>query len=656
MEEGRTGTQRKLLPWIARIAGTPLVAKRQKSDSKARIAQPLQASSNIAVYNAVAVYAFDYGISMRTLLHLCTFLSLVIGFSGARAAGLDLGPLGSNNGGFLPVEEAYKVNITVEDEQLFIDWTIAKGYYLYREKFRVSAKVGDNTQAVNAQLEEGQQKYDEYEEKEVPVFYDSTRITVPLAGQPTEFLLNVRSQGCADAGLCYAPRSQTFQINRKFGTAIETAPAAAGSSAAPSSGAGAGGSDSGLFSANPSYGAALFLALVGGMILNLMPCVFPVLSLKALSFASSSGSAHSHHLHGWAYTLGVVGSFVLAAVVIIAAKTAGEQSGWGFQLQSPTFVAFMAYLFLVMGLSLSGMVYFGTSLMGIGQGLTTQDGLRGSFFTGVLAALVASPCTGPLMATALGFALTQPPLVSLSIFVALGFGMALPFLLLSYSPRLASALPRPGPWMEKFKQFLAFPMYIAAAWLLFVFGRQVGMTGVFFLLIGAIAIVLAIWLWQNLPEHPSWRWVVKSTGLAAVLVAGSIAWIGADFRSNTDGWQPFSAELVEELRLNGQPVLVDFTADWCITCKANEAVALSREGFKAAVAQHKVALLKADWTNQDPTISAALAKYNRSGVPLYLLYPADMNKPAEILPQILTQDLVIEAIKRAAGSAVASNP
>src|SRR5690606_11078646 len=176
-------------------------------------------------YNAVAVYAFDYGISMRTLLHLCTFLSLVIGFSGARAAGLDLGPLGSNNGGFLPVEEAYKVNITGEDEQLFIDWTIAKGYYLYREKFRVSAKVGDNTQAVNAQLEEGQQKYDEYEEKEVPVFYDSTRITVPLAGLPTEFLLNVRSQGCADAGLCYAPRSQTFQINRKFGTAIETAPA-----------------------------------------------------------------------------------------------------------------------------------------------------------------------------------------------------------------------------------------------------------------------------------------------------------------------------------------------------------------------------------------------------------------------------------------------
>lgn len=589
---------------------------------------------------------------MRKFTQLLTFLSLVLCTTVAHSSGLDLGQLGSNNGGFLPVEEAYKASVTTGQEHILLDWTIAPGYYLYRDKFKVSAKIADQTQPLSPQLEEGLVKYDEYEEKEVGVFYNSTRITIPLGDLPKEFLLNVRSQGCADAGLCYAPRTQTFQINRDFGTAVEVAPTSGPTTPLT----GNGDSSTTLASGGASYGLYLLLALLGGMVLNLMPCVFPVLSLKALSFASSGGSAHNHHLHGWAYTSGVVGSFVLAALVILAAKTAGEQSGWGFQLQSPTFVALMAYLFLVMGLSLSGMVYFGTSLMGVGQGLTTKDGLRGSFFTGVLAALVASPCTGPMMAPALGFALTQPPLISLTIFIALGFGMALPFLLLSYSPQLASMLPRPGVWMEKFKEFLAFPMYIAAAWLLYVFGRQVGMAGVFFLLLGAVALVMAIWLWQNLPEHPSWRWVVKSTGLAAVLGAGAVAWIGSDFRTDTDEWQPYSKELVEELRNSGKPVLVDFTADWCITCKTNEAVALSRSGFKEAVTRYNVALVKGDWTNQDPTISAALAEHNRSGVPLYLMYPADVNQPAEILPQLLTQDIVIEAIRRATSpAAIADN-
>lgn len=581
---------------------------------------------------------------MNKLLHLITLLVFLSGATASRATGLDLGSL-SNGGGFLPVQEAYRVALVVEPEVVHLDWTIAPGYYLYRDKFKITVKDGTSSETLPAEIEAGLVKFDEYEGKEVGVFYDSTRVSVALGNLSNEFMLSVRSQGCADAGLCYAPDTRSFQINRNFGTAVEVAANAGGS---PGTGATKGG---GMAATTlGTFGLYLLFALLGGMILNLMPCVFPVLSLKALSFASSSGSAHRHHLHGWAYTLGVVGSFVVAAVVILAAKTAGEQSGWGFQLQSPTFVALMAYLFLVMGLSLSGMMYFGTSLMGLGQGLTTQEGLRGSFFTGVLAALVASPCTGPLMAPALGFALTQPLLISLTIFIALGFGMALPFLLLSYSPRLANALPRPGVWMEKFKQFLAFPMYVAAAWLLYVFGRQVGMAGVFFLLLGAIALVMAIWLFQNLPDHNRWRWLVKATGLVAVIGAGAVAWIGADFRATDDGWQPYSKNLVEELRNNGQPVLVDFTADWCITCKANEAVALSRDGFRAAVTQYNVALVKADWTNQDPLISAALAEYNRSGVPLYLMYSPDTTKPAEVLPQLLSQDMVIAAIKRASGS------
>lgn len=590
---------------------------------------------------------------MNKLLHLFALLLLICSATTTRASDLDLGAL-NNSGGFLPVEEAYRLSVLVEDEAVQLDWTIAPGYYLYRDKFKVTAKTGDTSRTLSPQIETGLAKYDEYEGKEVDVFYTSTRVSVPIADMPNEFILSVRSQGCAEAGLCYAPNTRSFQINRHFGTAIETAANAAGSAGA---GTPSGGSASGDTGGLASYGMYLVFALLGGMILNLMPCVFPVLSLKALSFASSSGSAHRHHLHGWAYTLGVVGSFVVAAAVIMVAKLAGEQSGWGFQLQSPTFVALMAYLFLVMGLSLSGMIYFGTSLMGVGQGLTTQNGLRGSFFTGVLAALVASPCTGPLMAPALGFALTQPLLVSLSIFIALGFGMALPFLLLSYSPRLANMLPRPGVWMEKFKEFLAFPMYITAAWLLYVFGRQVGVAGVFYLAIGAVALVLAIWLFQNLPQSVLWRRLVQASGVAAAACAISVAWIGKEFRSSDDGWRTFSKELVEELRNNGQPVLVDFTADWCVTCKTNEAVALSREGFRAAVSQYNVALLKADWTNEDPAISAALAEFNRSGVPLYLMYSADLSKPAEVLPQLLTQDTVIAAIKRAAGAPeLVSNP
>lgn len=568
------------------------------------------------------------------------------------ADGLNLGSLGNNNnGGFLPVEEAYKVTLVVVESQLFLDWTIAPGYYLYRDKLKVTDRTAGANAPLTLQLQPGQDKFDEYEGREVGVFYGNTRVAVTLAGAGEDMLVKVRSQGCADAGLCYAPRDQTFQINRRFGTAVETAAPGPGQTVAAAPVATAPPALAG------SYWMYLLFAFLGGMILNLMPCVFPVLSLKALSFAASGGSAHDHHMHGWAYTLGVVSSFALAALFILAAKTAGEHSGWGFQLQSPTFVALMAYLFLIMGLSLSGMMYFGTSLMGLGQGLTIQEGLRGSFFTGVLAALVASPCTGPLMGAALGFALTQPHWISLTIFIALGFGMALPFLLLSYSPRLAAMLPRPGAWMEKLKEALAFPMYVAAAWLLYVFGRQVGMAGVFLLLLGAIGLVLAIWLFQNLPDRRGWRWLCRSAGAATVLGTAYVAWMGTGLRSDDGQWQPYSKALLTELRESGRPVLVDFTADWCITCKTNEAVALSRAGFKEAVTRHRVALLKADWTNQDPAISAALAEHNRNGVPLYLMYSADASRPAEILPQLLTQGTVIGAIERAVDAgALASKP
>lgn len=572
-----------------------------------------------------------------------------LGLNAYAVGGLE--GLTSSNDDFLPVSEAYKVQISASADELLVDWTIAPGYYLYKEKFKLSAKTAEGSAALDPAFETGEVKFDEYFQKEVETYHNFTQIKVPVTALANNFELKLRSQGCADAGLCYAPQTQYFQIDKTTGSVVETDSSQVMSDASSESSSTASSSEA-LSVANPEPSSGLLvyllLALGGGFILNLMPCVFPVLSLKAISFAQTGGSSHSHHMHGWAYTAGVIGSFVVVALFIFAARAAGQSAGWGFQLQSPAFVAVMTYLFLVMGLSLSGLVHFGTGLMGVGQSLTANDGLKGSFFTGVLAAVVASPCTGPMMAPALGFALTQPAYISILVFIALGFGMALPFLALSYSPKLAQLMPRPGTWMEKLKEFLAFPMYITSAWLLFVFGRQVGMVGVFFLVLSLVAITFAIWLHRNLPTHPYWRKVLQGCMAASIAFAGYVAYTSENFRNQTSDWQSYSNELVSELRSQGQPVFADFTADWCITCKANEAVALSRSGFKEAVAKHNFALVKGDWTNQDPKITAVLNEFQRVGVPLYLVYPADPNKSPEVLPQILTQDLVITALERAA--------
>lgn len=555
---------------------------------------------------------------------------------------------------FLPVDEAYQVSLSVEGDQLFLDWNIAPGYFMYQEKFKLQANTADASNTLAPLYEKGKKKFDPYFNKELEVFYNVTRITLNIADINPQFELKVSSQGCADAGLCYAPRTQFFQIDTTKNNPIlgetkkTTVTAASNQQKITQESAAANASDDAeaiIPEETHSFLFYILLAIGGGMILNLMPCVFPVLSLKALSFAQHSNGKHSHQAHGWAYTAGVIGSFIIVAIAIIALRFTGESAGWGFQLQSPFFVASIMYLFLVMGLSLSGVIYFGTGLMGVGQGLTNSDGLQGSFFTGVLAAVVASPCTGPMMAPALGFALTQPWYTSIFIFVALGFGLALPFLALSYSPGLARALPAPGTWMEVLKQFLAFPMYITSVWLLYVFGNQVGMTGVFFLALGGVAIVYAIWVFQHVPEKGFGKWFTKATGYAALACAAYIAYNGEHFKKD-ETWLAFSPTIVQELRKGGQPVFVDFTADWCITCKANEAVALDRDNFRETVKALNYAKVKGDWTNSDPAITAVLTEYKRSGVPLYLVFPADINKPAEVLPQILTESTVIEALKR----------
>lgn len=389
---------------------------------------------------------------------------------------------------------------------------------------------------------------------------------------------------------------------------------------------------------------ALALALVGGLILNLMPCVFPVLSIKALALVNQG----NHKAEGLAYTAGVLASFVLLAAVLIALRAGGQQVGWGFQFHSPVFVLVVAYLLFLVGLNLSGLFEIGGGFTGIGSGLAARQGLAGSFFTGVLAAVVATPCTAPFMGAALAFALAQPAVVMLAVFLALGLGLALPFLILAFWPAAQRWLPRPGAWMDKFKQFLAFPMYAAVVWLLWVLAQQTGADGVALALMGLVLMAFGLW-WRRASGASL---AGTAAALASVVLAlGMSAWIKPVSADTTPGasasaHEPYSAERLAELRGQNKPVFVNMTAAWCISCLVNERVALSRPEVGEAFAKAGITYLKGDWTREDPRITAVLKAHGRSGVPLYLYY-APGAAEARVLPQILTPGLVIEAVTAA---------
>ena len=392
------------------------------------------------------------------------------------------------------------------------------------------------------------------------------------------------------------------------------------------------------------------LAFAGGLLLNLMPCVLPVLSLKALSLVQHGQSHQSQQrMHGLAYTVGVVLSFVLIAAVLLALRAGGEQIGWGFQLQSPLFIALLIYLLFALGLSLSGLFNVGSSWMGFGDSLSQKSGYTGSFFTGVLAVLVASPCTAPFMGTALGYAITQSAAEALSVFAMLGLGMALPFLLLSFVPGWLRFLPKPGAWMETFKQLMAFPLYATALWLLWVLGRQVGVNGMTAALGGLILLALALWLISS--QTRLWRKIafvialLSSFAMLALPVfspTGNTSEAVSDSATGGLNIEAYTPKRLQALRNEQKPVFVNLTADWCITCLVNEQVALNQPEVQQAFEQNNVTYLKGDWTNRDSAITRLLSEHDRSGVPLYLFYAA--GKQAEILPQILTPSLVINAL------------
>ena len=558
---------------------------------------------------------------------------------------------------FLPVDQAYQLDVVYTDgdsgRAADVIFQIAPEYYLYRDKLALHLHQGGEKSVLPLKLEPGETIWDDYFEKETEVYRWQLEVPVQLpasvdTGSPMH--LEVRYQGCADAGLCYPPQNRYFALDLAQQTAIPTSAPGASNTGATGSGntlKPLSGNSTGSGAGGTSLLFAAVLAFAGGVLLNLMPCVFPVLSIKALAITHNSD--HRRHLHGWMYTAGVVATFVLIAALMLGLRAAGEAVGWGFQLQSPAVVAVLIYLFFAMGLSLSGVTEFGTRLMGLGAGNASAKGLGGSFATGALATVVASPCTAPFMGSALGFAVTQSPLVALAVFAALGAGMAAPFLLLTYIPRLAERLPRPGPWMETLKQLLAFPMYLTAVWLLWVLGRQTGSDGVALVLVGAVAIAFALWLWPR-----EWSWTKSSVALASAIAALLLLpQLSPQSRiaqeQQSDYWQTYSPDALETARTAGQPVLVNMTAAWCITCLANEKAVLSSDAVTEAVESLGITAFKGDWTNQDPQISELLTRYGRTSVPLYLLYPAGGGEP-QILPQILTRDGLLDAMQQAVGS------
>ncbi|MDD3763841.1 MAG: protein-disulfide reductase DsbD family protein [Nevskiales bacterium] len=393
--------------------------------------------------------------------------------------------------------------------------------------------------------------------------------------------------------------------------------------------------------APPAFVAVLLFALLGGLILNLMPCVFPVLSLKALSLVKSGDGAERRR-QTYAYSAGVIASCVVVAAAMIGLRGAGEAIGWGFQLQSPVFVGALAYVMFALGLSLSGVAQFGMGLMNLGGGLAQKPGLTGSFFTGVLAVVVASPCTAPFMGSAMGYAMTQPAYVALTVFATLGLGLALPFLLIGWFPRLAALLPRPGAWMETFKQVMAFPLYLTVVWLLWVLLRQTDPQMLSRVMVGLVLVAFALWLWNRSGPLAATLKLGALSGAVALLFVAPVAGIGAHASTayTTESW---STQRVAELRAEGRTIFVDFTADWCLSCKVNERIALRSDRVAQAFHDNDVAVLVGDWTRSDPAITEELARFGRNGVPLYLVYRNGQD--AEVLPQLLTPDIVIDALQ-----------
>jgi thiol:disulfide interchange protein len=392
------------------------------------------------------------------------------------------------------------------------------------------------------------------------------------------------------------------------------------------------------------------LAFLGGLLLNLMPCVFPVLFLKGLALCQS-GSEERHRLrvHGFVYATGILVSFWILVGALLGLRAAGASLGWGFQFQSPVFLALMAGLLFFLGLSLAGQFEIGLSMTSAGGSLAAKQGYAGSFFTGVLAVIVATPCTAPFMGAAIGYALAQPAVVTFWVFTAIALGLALPYVALTLQPAWTRLLPKPGAWMEILRQAISVPIFATVIWLAWVLAQAYGAAVLAALLVCLLLLAVAGWF---LGRWPAQRWATAIAALILLCVVGISAFApgklaaAPEVQSGTQTqqhWEPWSQDAVSKYQAQGRPVFVDFTASWCLSCQVNERVALSQPSVKQAIQSANVALLRADWTRHDEAITQALAALDRSGVPAYALYAPGQSEP-QMLPEVLTPGIVLDAL------------
>jgi len=519
---------------------------------------------------------------------------------------------------FVPVDEAFVLTATLSPEGLVVaDWRMPEGYYLYRERFRLEAEGG--AELGELVLPDGVRKTDEFF-GDVEVYYGGVTANAPvLATDGPQLAVAIEYQGCADYGLCYPPERRSFTFDM----------ASLGENSDGADANGAEGATRSPSGAEGTLWAALVGAFLGGLILNLMPCVFPVLSIKVLSLL---GGETGRTRHALGYAAGVLAAFIALGGTLAVLKAGGAAVGWGFQLQAPGFVAGMAILFFVLALNLFG--FLELPAFGVSGGQT------GHFATGVLAVVAATPCTVPFMGVALGYGLSQSTPALLGVMVALGAGMALPYVLVTTIPPIARRLPRPGPWMATLKQAMAFPMLLTVVWLLWVAARQSGAEAMAATLSACVATGFLAWLAGGRAARLPAAWG------GVVLVAAIAIWTAPGLKANAAPAEAgFRMETVAAHRAAGRPVFLNFTAAWCITCLANERSTLGTDGIQRFFTERGIEQVKADWTNADPAITAALEGFGRNGVPLYVYYPSG-GEPV-LLPQVLTPAIVMDAVRAA---------
>ncbi len=597
----------------------------------------------------------------------------------------------------LPSEKAFGFEAIVDTgNRLLLRFSPAPGYYLYRDRTSLALEGANGVRTGRPQWPAGKSHRDEHFGN-VVVYFDQVDVPLPLRRdhpRATPATLVVTFQGCQTDGICSPPMTRRVRLSLPAGEVSVKEEATVAPLVIPPLPSGKKGEPAPLPLIDPANPPApqplvvrpaaeaaslaeatpdasadnskrsqppgdseqtgalwwiLLLALAGGLVLNLMPCVLPVLSLKVLGLAQSGESRAHARSHALWYTAGVVLAFAAIGALVLALRAAGQAAGWGFQLQHPWFIAALVYLMFLVGLSLSGVFTLGGSAGKLGQSLANRSGPAGDFFTGVLACVVASPCIAPFMGPALAYAFTAPPVLAMLVFLALGLGLALPFLLIGFIPTLARRLPKPGAWMETFKQVMAYPMYLTAIWLLWVLGKQRGIDAMALMLIGMTVLGLGLWWFERS------RWHSRKVGmvLGAVLAVLALIPIWSVTRMAPPqaqaahaGTVAYSPEMLDRLRADNRVVFVNMTADWCVTCKANERNVLDRDAFRDTLKRVDAVYMHGDWTNVDPQISAFLDQHKAVGVPLYVVYGP--GAPPRVLPTVLTQSIAEDALLRAA--------